>query len=273
MNGGAGFMPAAVACDWSDSDGGVAGPALRSPELSRPGMPEGLHPIQSILVSCHLLVDGTEAVLIDTGICGEPWRIRRLMARLGLKREHLKAVLLTHGHLDHAGNLAWVKRWAGAKIHAHPAEQAHIDGCFPYRGVNRWCGRLETVGRRLLRYRPAAIDEPLADRQILPFWGGLKVVHLPGHTAGHCGFFSERHGLLFTGDLFASYRPRAGLPPSIFNSLPELIPASLEKARRLDPPGMVPSHYFGRDWMLHRRKFDRLCARVAARRTSAALPV
>lgn len=227
-------------------------------------MPGGHYSIQSVLVSCHLLVAGGEAVLIDTGLFGEPWRIRRLMSRLGLRPASLKAVLLTHGHLDHAGNAAWVRQWAGAKIWAHPAEQAHLDGCFPYQGVTRWCGQLEAIGRRLFGYRPAAIDEPLADGQMLPFWGGLRVVHLPGHTAGHCGFFSERHGLLFSGDLFASYRPRAALPPPIFNTLPALIPASLEKARRLDPRGMVPSHYLGRDWALHRRRFDALCRRRAS---------
>ena len=33
----------------------------------------------------------------------------------------------------------------------------------------------------------------------------LRVIHLPGHTQGHCGFYSQRFSLLFTGDLFASY--------------------------------------------------------------------
>ena len=234
-------------------------------------MPTAHYPIQSLLVSCHLLVDGREAVLIDTGLAGEPWRIRRLVARLGLQPASIKAVLLTHGHLDHAGNLAWVKQWSGARILAHPAEQAHLDGRFPYRGVSRWCGRLESLGRRVLGYRPAAIDESLADGQLLPYWGGLRVVHLPGHTAGHCGFLSERDGLLFAGDLFASYRPRAHLPPPIFNAFPDLIPGSLEKARRLPLRGIVPSHYLGSNWARHRRKFEALCARLTARPPAAAL--
>ena len=231
----------------------------------------GHYPIQGGLVSCHLLVTGDEAVLIDTGLFGARWHIRRLLGRLGLKPGCLKAVLLTHGHLDHAGNAAWIKHWTAAKIHAHPSEQVHVDGRFPYQGINRWCGRFECLGRLVSAYRPAAIDVPLADGDRLPFWGGLRVVHLPGHTAGHCGYFSERHGLLFSGDLFASYRSRASLGPRIFSAFPDLIPASLEKARRLDPPGMVPSHYFIPDWQLHRRKFDGLCARVAARHRPRAI--
>ena len=53
--------------------------------------------------------------------------------------------------------------------------------------------------------QPAIIDVPIADGDELPFWGGLRVVHLPGHTLGHCGFYSKAHDLLFSGDLFASY--------------------------------------------------------------------
>ena len=186
------------------------------------------------------------------------------------KPDAIKAILLTHGHLDHAGNLAWAKAWSGAPIYAHPLEQPHIDGTYPYAGANVWCGRLERAGRAVLRVgRPAAIDVPLADGDELPFWGGLRVVHLPGHTLGHCGFYSRRHDLLFSGDLFASYFFNVHLPPPILNSAPELIPASLEKARRLNPRLMVPQHYDILDGALHRRRFDRLLAKQARRASIA----
>ena len=73
---------------------------------------------------CHLLVepDGRGAVLLDTGLIGERGQIRRRLRRLGLGPRDVCAILLTHGHLDHAGNLAWAKAWTGAPIYAHPAE-------------------------------------------------------------------------------------------------------------------------------------------------------
>jgi glyoxylase-like metal-dependent hydrolase (beta-lactamase superfamily II) len=230
-------------------------------------------PIRGAFVVCHLLVepDRRGAVLLDTGLVGERGQLRRRLARLGLGPRDVRAILLTHGHLDHTGNLAWAKAWTGAPIHAHPAEQAHIDGRFPYLGAARVCGWLERAGRGLLRVgAPVKIDVPLAEGDELPFWGGLRVVHLPGHTHGHCGFFSARHSVLFCGDLFVGYRPTAGLPPRFLNTAPELLRGSVEKARRLAARFIVPQHYFVFDPAQHRRRFERLLARLDRRRADAA---
>src|SRR5262249_37002626 len=153
--------------------------------------------------------------------------------------------------------LARLKELTGAPVLAHPQEQPHVDGIFPYRGMSRVCGALEAFGRVVRRYRPVAIDQPLTPGMDLPYWGGLRVIHLPGHTQGHCGFYSATHDLLFSGDLFASYGFFPHLPPPILNSCPEYLDASLVKVKELNPRRLVPSHYFGFDWELHRKRFDK----------------
>lgn len=236
---------------------GVVG-VMSDGKVAAEGWPEGVIALGSPLVRCHLLVAGGEAVLIDTGLWGMPARVRRAMAGLGLGPRNLKAVLLTHGHLDHAGGLHEIVAWSGASVYAHPAEQAHVDGVFPYEGIARWCGRLERAGRWVGGYQPTRIDEPLADGVVLPFFGGLTVVHLPGHTAGHCGFYCAREGVLFSGDLFASYGVSTHLPPAILNSCPGRFAESFARVAELDPAGLIPSHYDVRDAVLHRRRFERL---------------
>ncbi|MBV8200249.1 MAG: MBL fold metallo-hydrolase [Acidobacteria bacterium] len=240
---------------------------------SLPALPAGVHPLRGVMSVCHLLVDqegDRSACLIDTGLYGELPLLRRRLRRLGLGPESVQAILLTHGHLDHTGNLWAIRQWTGARVFAHAKEELHVQGTYPYRGVNRWCGRLEAFGRGVLRYRAAPIDEWFAEGDLLPFWGGLRVVHLPGHTEGHCGFYSEAHDLLFTGDLFASYFFNLHLPAPILNSAPRLIPASLRRVRQMAPGRIVPNHYDFPDGRLHRRRFDRLYGRVVPPEAGAA---
>jgi glyoxylase-like metal-dependent hydrolase (beta-lactamase superfamily II) len=222
-----------------------------------------VYPIRGLVGYFHLLHDVSrgEAVLIDTGLVGEMPQLSRVLSGLGLRWDDIKAILLTHGHLDHTGHLFEIKQRTGAPLLAHPAEQPHINGTFAYRGVSRVCWMLESFGRWVLRYRTVEIDEPLQAGMELPYWGGLKVIHLPGHTLGHCGFYSARFGLLFSGDLFASYGFFTHLPPAILNSCPEYLDASLERVEQLSPRLIIPSHYFGFDGAMHSRRLAALTAR------------
>ena len=220
--------------------------------------PGGLYAIRCVMSMCHVLIDDQGVVIMDSGLPCDRWLLQRGLRRLNIKPADVRALLFTHGHLDHAGNLAWLKSWCGAPIYAHPLEQPHIDGTFAYTGPARWCGRLEQAGRTLFGYAPAKIDVPLTDNDELPFWGGLRVIHLPGHTDGHCGFYSAQHRLLFSADLFASYWFNVHLPPAILNSSPEKIAVSIQRADSLDAVGFIPNHYDFRNPGLHLQRFRQL---------------
>ncbi len=210
----------------------------------------------------HLLVDRDGIVVVDTGFPGDDRRIRKSITRLGAGPEDVRAILLTHGHLDHAGGAAALRDWCKAPIYAHPAEQAHIDGVFPYIGASRVCGVLEAAGRAVTNYRPVQIDRFLADGDELPLWGGLRVVHLPGHTIGHCGFYSGRRGILLSGDLWARVMMRTQVSPRIFTDAPEMLRSSFKKAFSLGAQWVIPGHYDATDATRLQRRFEKLCERV-----------
>jgi glyoxylase-like metal-dependent hydrolase (beta-lactamase superfamily II) len=58
-----------------------------------------------------------------------------------------------------------------------------------------------------------AIEREVADGDDLPVAGGIKVIHTPGHTAGHVSYlWPQAGGVLFTGDAAGNFR---GLRPPI----------------------------------------------------------
>ena len=44
------------------------------------------------------------------------------------------------------------------------------------------------------------MGEELTDGQVVPFAGGIRVVHTPGHSPGHASYLLEESGVLITGD-------------------------------------------------------------------------
>lgn len=110
--------------------------------------------------------DGGTAIVVDTGAPLDP-----LLEVLAKRRLTLAAVLCTHRHPDHTAGNAELARRTGAVIHSMRAEVPFIP-----------------------ESQPLEADEER-------YWGGLRVrvVPLPGHTAGQCGYLVQGIGL-FTGD-------------------------------------------------------------------------
>jgi glyoxylase-like metal-dependent hydrolase (beta-lactamase superfamily II) len=55
-----------------------------------------------------------------------------------------------------------------------------------------------------MRAAPFKVDEIVADGQVLPALGGLRVIDTAGHTPGHISLFAPAAGELFCGDSIVS---------------------------------------------------------------------
>ncbi len=213
------------------------------------------------LVSAHLLVDDDGLVLVDAGLTGIAGELEGLLKEIQRSPEEVKAILLTHGHLDHTGDASRIQWETGAAVWVHPAERDHVDGRVQYRGWARGCGLLEAAGRLAFSFTPPEVTGDLSDGQRLPWWGGLRVVHLPGHTPGHCGFFCERTGWLLSGDVFASYAWSVHLPPLLLNRDQAGVRTTLKKVAAMELSGVIPSHYDVLDPRLHARRLREFAGR------------
>lgn len=201
-------------------------------------MPRAIHQLRNVFVNFYLIEWDNNLVLIDGGFLTGISRLKRELKSINKTFSDINLILLTHGHIDHTANITRVKQLSGAAVAAHPKDKPHIAGAYPYTGSAKVCGALEALGRTLIRYKPFALDIELSDNQRLDIAGGIRVVHLPGHTIWHCGFYHEPSGILFSGDFFQSGWYRNGFAPFFLNSCPEYFSASSKKIIQLHPKGI-----------------------------------
>ncbi|WP_263769205.1 MBL fold metallo-hydrolase [Propionivibrio soli] len=165
-------------------------------------------PVTPFEQNCSLVwcSETQRAAVIDPG--GDVSRIVNAAAKLSLT---IEKVLLTHGHIDHAGGAAELAQRLSVPIEGpHRADQFWIDGLpqqsrmFGFPPVqafvpDRWLehGDHVTVGNR-----------------------EMSVLHCPGHTPGHIVFHDAGGKLAFVGDvLFKGSVGRTDFPQGDFDAL------------------------------------------------------
>lgn len=158
-------------------------------------------PVTPFRQNCSILwcSDTGAGVVVDPG--GDLALIEKALREQGIT---LEKVLLTHGHLDHAGGAA-----ALARRHNVPIEGPHRDDAFLLEG-------LADQGRQygIAGCEACTPSRWLEDGETVSFGEiTLGVRHCPGHTPGHVAFFHKAARLAFVGDvLFAGSIGRSDLP-------------------------------------------------------------
>ncbi|MCG3139641.1 MAG: putative metallo-hydrolase YflN [Anaerolineae bacterium] len=179
----------------------------------------GVYEFANGIVNNWLIADDDGWTLIDTGYPNKEQTILDALAAFGKKPNDIKRILLTHAHPDHVGGYAALKQVTGAPAWIHPLDAQVVRGAIPLPRVTPSPGLLpwllfNALNRQMPNAIPRAeIENEIADGERLPIGGGLRVIHTPGHSAGHCAFLLERDGnLLFAADACANV---LGLGPSI----------------------------------------------------------
>lgn len=130
-----------------------------------------------------VLVGHGDFIIIDpaTPYADERARFDALLSLLESRGRRATAIVLTHHHIDHVGDVARLATTRGLPVWAHAETAARV---------------------------PFPIARTIADDEILVVEGSpakrLRALFTPGHAAGHLAFLDEETGVLIAGDMVAS---------------------------------------------------------------------
>ena len=146
-------------------------------------------PVTPLQQNCTVLWDDAtkQAVVVDPG--GDVPRILETVASHGLQVQH---ILLTHGHIDHAGGAAELRDALGVPLWGPDERDAFLLDGLEQAGLSYGIQGARNV-------RP---DRWLAEGDTVAVGAvSFQVLHCPGHTPGHIVFLQAEAGFALVGDV------------------------------------------------------------------------
>lgn len=157
-------------------------------------------PVGMLQCNCSVFGDeeSREAIVIDPGD-----EIDQILAILARHRLKVKAIVITHAHIDHIGGAAKLKAATGAPVYMNANDRELYDALDVQAG---WLG-MATPER-------TAIDSEARDSDTLILGPAVfHVFHTPGHTQGSISLWIPAENKLIAGDtLFRDSIGRTDLP-------------------------------------------------------------
>jgi glyoxylase-like metal-dependent hydrolase (beta-lactamase superfamily II) len=158
--------------------------------------------VGALQCNCSVFGDETthEAIVVDPGDGADVTRIQAVLAKHALK---LKAIVITHAHIDHVGGAAKLKAATGAPVYMNSADQVLYDHLEVQAG---W------IGMRTPERTPVDVDVRDGDN-LLCGETEFQFLHTPGHTQGSLCVLVPLQNKLLAGDtLFRDSIGRTDLP-------------------------------------------------------------
>ena len=143
----------------------------------------------------------SSVTLVDCGLKGSSKRLIKDLASIGKHPKDVTNIVFTHAHDDHVGGAASMIMNCEVKNVMMHEDDSYLPptGKTPPKDDSRLSGKIMKI-LPVRGYEPFQITKRLKDGEIIETAGGLKVIHTPGHTAGHISLLHLESETLITGD-------------------------------------------------------------------------
>ncbi len=163
-----------------------------------------------MIVNAYLVGNAQSWVLVDSGIPGKENKLKEAAeARFGPGAKP-NAIVLTHGHFDHAGSAKALAELWGVQVYAHPLELPYLTGKSLYPPFDPTAPGVFSAMSRFFPARTANLGQHVTvidSGQPFPGVEGWECLHTPGHAPGHLAFYRRSDGTLLAGDAFTTMNP------------------------------------------------------------------
>lgn len=163
------------------------------------------------LAASHIIEQNGRAAFVDVGTNYSAPYLLAALDELGIRRDAVDYICLTHVHLDHAGGAGCLlQSLPKARVVIHPRGVAHMVDPTKLIAASKVVYGEEPFQRLYGDLVPIPGDRVISveDGQRLSLAGReLEFIHTPGHALHHYVIVDVAHANLFTGDTFGiSYR-------------------------------------------------------------------
>ncbi len=215
----------------------------------------GVTRIPTGIGNAYLVGSRKEWVLIDTGTPGYEDKIAAAARRRFGRDSRPEAILLTHGHFDHAGSAKALADMWDVPVLAHRLELPFVDGRSEYPPPDPTVGGFMAQTIRFIPIKKIElgrrVDEMPSRR--LPGMKGWEPIQTPGHTPGHVSFFRPEDRTLIAGDAFTtmdqeslietlSRKQQVCRPPEYYTFDWEQAWESVQRVAKLRPDVLAAGH-------------------------------
>jgi glyoxylase-like metal-dependent hydrolase (beta-lactamase superfamily II) len=217
---------------------------------------ERVHLVQGGAVNWLLVTDDSGVMLIDAGYPGDRDDVLASLQQLGYQALDVRAILLTHAHIDHFGSAIWFAKTLGTPVYCHADEVGHakreyLEQASPLDVAKHiWRPRWALWTAHLVRDGGLSREgipttQALTAEVAAQLPGHPMAIPTPGHTGGHCSYLVD--GILASGDALVTGHPllaRSGpqLLPAMFSHDQDGCIRSLAALALLDTEILVPGH-------------------------------